>query len=232
MHKMIFACFIASQEDIPKAMILGESIRSFAGEFSAAPIWLMVPQGFKKLSQSVRAKIDALGIKLHPFELNAQEAGFPFAGKVVASAAAESLALDQADQLVWMDTMSMVINPPDELVLNQGSLLGCCSVDHVLIGSPYEKPLDPFWKSVYQSCGVADDDIFPMITSTDRVKIRPYINAGMLVVRPEHKLLQHWRDNFLDIYQNSRYMDFYEQKPLIQDIHPPGSTFSQCSRQH
>jgi hypothetical protein len=173
-------------------------------------------QGFKKLSQSVRAKIDTLGIKLHPFELNAQEAGFPFAGKVVASAAAESLALDQADQLVWMDTMSMVINPPDELVLNQGSLLGCRSVDHVLIGSPYEKPIDPFWESVFQSCGVTDDNIFPMITSADRVKIRPYINAGMLVVRPKHKLLQHWRDNFLAIYQNSRFMNLYDQKQLLK----------------
>jgi hypothetical protein len=216
MHKMIFACFIAGQQDIPKAVILGESIRSFAGEFSAAPIWLMVPQGSKKLSKNVRAKIDALDIKLHLFELDTQEAGFPFAGKVVASAAAEFLALDQADQLVWMDTMSMVINPPDKLVLDQDILLGCRSVDHILIGSPYEKPLDPFWKSVYQSCGVTDDDIFPMITSADQVKIRPYINAGMLVVRPKHKLLHHWRDNFLDIYQNSRFMDFYEQNHLFK----------------
>ena len=213
---MIFACFIAGQQDIPKAVILGESIRSFAGKFSAAPIWLMVPQGSKKLSKNVRAKIDALDIKLHLFELNTQEASFPFAGKVVASAAAEFMALDQTDQLVWMDTMSMVINPPDKLVLDQDILLGCRSVDHILIGSPYEKPLDPFWESVYQSCGVTDDDIFPMITSTDQVKIRPYINAGMLVVRPKNKLFQHWRDNFLDIYQNSRYMDFYEQNHLFK----------------
>ncbi|MFC1923200.1 hypothetical protein ACFLY4_07920 [Chloroflexota bacterium] len=216
MHKMIFACFIAGQQDIPKAVILGESIRSFAGEFSASPIWLMVPQRSKKLSGNVRAKINALDIKLHLFELYPQEADFPFAGKVVASAAAESLALDQADQLVWMDTMSMVINPPKKLLLDQDTLLGCRSVDHILIGSPFEKPLDPFWESVYQSCGVTDNDIFPMITSKDRVKIRPYINAGMLVVRPEHKLLQHWRDNFLYIYQNSRYMDFYEQNHLFK----------------
>ena len=213
---MIFACFIAGHQDIPKAMILGESIRSFAGEFSTAPIWLMVPQGVKQFSKKLRTEIDGLDLKLHPFELETQAAGFPFAGKVVASAAAESLAFDQADQLVWMDTISMVINPPDKLVLNQDTLLGCRPVDHILIGSLYEKPLDPFWESVYQSCGVTEDDIFPMTTSADQVKIRPYINAGMLVVRPEHKLLQHWRDNFLGIYQNSRFMDFYEQNRLFK----------------
>jgi hypothetical protein len=216
MHKMIFACFVAGQKDIPKALILAESIRSFAGDFSAAPIWLMVPQGSKQLSKTVRAKIDALDLKLHQFEIEAQAAGFPFAGKVVGSAAAESLALEQAVQLVWMDTISMVINSPDKLLLNQGALLGCRPVDHILIGSPYEKPLDPFWESVYQSCGVTEDDIFPMITSADQVKIRPYINAGMLVVRPEQKLLHQWCDTFLDIYQNSRFMDFYEQKRLFK----------------
>ena len=216
MHKMIFACFISGQKEIPKALILADSVRSFAGEFSTAPIWLMVPQGVKQFSKKLRTEIDGLDLKLHPFELETQAAGFPFAGKVVASAAAESLAFDQADQLVWMDTISMVINPPDKLVLNQDTLLGCRPVDHILIGSLYEKPLDPFWESVYQSCGVTEDDIFPMTTSADQVKIRPYINAGMLVVRPEHKLLQHWRDNFLGIYQNSRFMDFYEQKHLFK----------------
>jgi hypothetical protein len=216
MNNMIFACFVAGQKDIPKAMILAESIRTFAGDFSVAPIWLMMPQESKQPSKKVRAKIDALGIKLHPFEIDDQAAGFPFAGKVVASAAAESLAVEQATQLVWMDTFSMVINSPDELLLNQGVLLGCRPVDHILIGSPFEKPLDPFWDSVYQSCGVTEDDIFPMITSADQVRIRPYINAGMLVVRPEHKMLQLWRDTFLDIYQESRFLDFYENKRLYK----------------
>jgi hypothetical protein len=216
MNKMIFACFVAGQKDIPKALILAESIRTFAGDFSDAPIWLMVPQEFKQLSKKVKAKIDVLDIKLHSFDLEVQAAGFPFAGKVVASAAAESLAFEQAAQLVWMDTISMAINSPDELLLNQGVVLGCRPVDHILIGSPYEKPLDPFWDLVYQSCGVREEDFFPTITSADQVRIRPYINAGMLVVRPEHKLLQLWRDTFLDIYQDSRFLDFYEENRLYK----------------
>ena len=213
---MIFACFIAGHKDIPKALILAESIRSFAGEFSAAPIWLMVPQGSRQPSKKIRKKIDALDSELHSFEIDAQASGFPFAGKVVASAAAESLALDQAVQLVWMDTISMVINSPDELLLNQGVLLGCRPVDHLLIGTRYDQPLDPYWDLVYQVCGIKQKNVFPMITSVDQIKIRPYINAGMLVVRPEEKLLRLWRDTFLDIYQNQRFLDFYQEDFIYQ----------------
>ncbi len=213
---MIFACYVADQKDIPTALILAESIRSFAGDFSAVPIWLMMPQESKQLSKNVRAKIDALDLKLHPFEIETQAAGFPFAGKVVASAAAESLALEQAVQLVWMDTISMVINSPDELLLNQGVLLGCRPVDHLLIGPRYDQPLNPYWDLVYQVCGVKQKNVFPMITSVDQIKIRPYINAGMLVVRPEEKLLRLWRDTFLDFYQDQRFLDFYQEDFIYQ----------------
>lgn len=213
---MIFACFVAGQKDIPKALILAESIRTFAGDFSAAPIWLMAPIGFEHPSNGIKTKIESLDIELHPFEIDDQATGFPFAGKVVASAAAESLAIGQSAQLVWMDTLSMVINSPDELLLPKEIKVSCRPVDHLLIGSPYENPLDLFWESVYQACDVKEDDIFPMITSADEVKIRPYINAGMLVVRPEYKLLQLWRDVFLDNYQGSRFVDLYESKRIYK----------------
>ena len=216
MQKMIFACLVAGRKDVPKALILAESIRAFAGDFSGAPLGLMVPQGKDQFSKETDSSIDALEIILHPFEIDPQAAGFPFAAKVVASAAAESLAFEQAAQLVWMDTLSLVINSLDELLLNPGALLGCRPVDHILIGSPYEKPLDPFWDLIYQSCGVTEDHIFPMITSADQVRIRPYINAGMLVVRPEHKLLQLWRAATLDIYQDSRFLDFYAENHLYK----------------
>jgi hypothetical protein len=216
MDEMIFACFIADQEDITKALILGESIRTFAGDYSSAPIWLMVPIGFQHPSKDVKARIDALDIEIHPFSIDDEVMDFPFVGKVLASAAAESLAFKRAVQLVWMDTQSLVINSPDDLLLDQGVLIGCRPVDHLLIGPPYEEPLDPFWDLVYQSCGVTEDNIFPMITSADQVMIRPYINAGMLVVRPEHKLLQHWSDTFRKVYHDSRFIDLYEGNRLYK----------------
>jgi hypothetical protein len=216
MHKLIYACLAASNKDLPKALILAESIRTFAGDYALEPIWLMVPQGREHFSKVNRAKIDSLRVELYAVEIDDQALKFPFANKVVASAAAESLAEMQAAQLVWMDTLSMVVSSPEDLLLPKDAILGCRPVDHLLIGSSFDKPLDSFWESVYESCGVEEDDVFPMITSADRVKIRPYLNAGMLVVRPEHKLLRRWRDTLLAVYQERCFLDFYQENRLYK----------------
>ena len=55
-----------------------------------------------------------------------------------------------------------------------------------------------------------------MITSADQIKIRPYLNAGMLVVRPQANLLNKWADAFLNIYQEDRFVDFSDQKRLYR----------------
>jgi len=46
--------------------------------------------------------------------------------------------------------------------------------------------------------------------------MRPYINAGMLVVQPQDQLIQRWRDTFLEIYQDQRSLEFYEDQPLYR----------------
>jgi len=158
----------------------------------------------------------ALNVRLQAFEIDRNALRFPFASKVYASAAAESLADDQSEILVWIDRESLVIREPRQMLLKHGKKLACRPVDHILIGSPYDQPLDPYWEFVYHSCGVKESDIFPMITSADQIKIRPYINAGMLVVRPEISLLRNWRDTFQRLYQDSCLMDFYQQNRLYE----------------
>jgi len=234
MHNMIYACFAADKNDASKALLLAESIRTFAGEFSGLPFLLMIPQGNEQLTKKLHTKIEQLNVDLHTFEIDPQAASFPFGGKVMASAPAEALSSEKASQLVWMDNAALVVNSVEQLRLEQGIKLGYRPVDHLLIGSPYSKPIDPFWEYIYKTCGVNDDEIFPMVTSTDQVEMRPYINAGMLVVRPEDKLLQRWRDTFLDIYQDSQLLDFYQENRLYKIfIHQAvlaGCTMTGCQR--
>jgi hypothetical protein len=216
MPEIIFACLVASSKDLAKALVLAESIRTFAGDYANQPVWFLIPEGKNRFSKANFSKINALAVDAQVFDLNSQAEKFPFASKVVAAAAAESLADGRASQLVWMDTLSMVINSPDAMLLIKDTKLGYRPVDHLLIGSQYDEPPDPFWKLIYYSCGVDVGDIFPMITSADQIKIRPYLNAGMLVVRPEFQLLQHWRDTFLEIYQAPQFLEFYNQQRLYK----------------
>ena len=216
MQKMTFACSAVQKKEVVQALLLAESIRTFAGKYSNLPFLLMVPEGDSLLSRKQLAKAKELEVELQYFDIDPQAAKFPFTAKVIAAGVAETLALQKTSQLVWMDSGTLVVNPVDLLVLEHGIQLGYRPVDHLLVGSPYDQPVNPFWQFVYQSCGVTEEDIFPMVTSTDQVKMRPYINAGMLVIRPEEKLLQRWAFTFLEVYQDSILQDFYEKDRLYR----------------
>jgi hypothetical protein len=216
MNRLIFSTLLEDKGDENRTLLLAESIRAFAGDLSSASIWIFLSKSVEQLSNQSRAQFDALEVDLHPFQVDSQVASFPFAKKVVASAAAETLAAGATALLVWMDPGSMVINEPQGLLLEAEEKLGCRPVDHLLIGPAFDKPLDPFWQSIFADCGVRQEALFPMTTSTDQIEMFPYINAGMLVVRPENKLLRLWRDTFLGIYFQPRYQDFYRSNRLYR----------------
>lgn len=213
MPEIVFASLAAGRKGASRVVLSAESIHTFSGQFSVSPVWMLVPESRLHLAQPVPPEFS---LETIPFWIDQQVLDFPFAAKVVAAAAAETLAADRALQLVWMDSGSLVVNPPHDLVLGKGVKLACRPVDHLLIGSPYDQPIDEFWAAVYQSCAVSQERVFPMRTSADQVEIRPYINAGMLVVRPEQQLLRLWRDKFLEIYQQTRFLEFYQQDYLYR----------------
>ena len=115
-----------------------------------------------------------------------------------------------------MDRDSIVLQEPRELHLPQDKVLGYRPVDHTLIGSPYDSPVDDFWSLVYRLCDVPADRLFPMMASVDEKVIRPYFNAGMLVVRPERKLLRSWAENFARFYLAPPFEPFYKQDILYR----------------
>ena len=53
-----------------------------------------------------------------------------------------------------------------------------------------------------------------MMTSVDERRIRPYFNAGLLVVRPARGLLQLWRDQFHRLHGAACFEEFYRRDVL------------------
>ncbi|MCJ7625193.1 MAG: hypothetical protein MUO76_16980 [Anaerolineaceae bacterium] len=217
MKELIFAFLFTSSVNELDAPMLANSIRTFAGRFSKHPIWVLIPENEEILATDVEEMLLSLNVQLIPFEIEDTALEFPFAGKVFASARAEALAEEKASFLVWMDADSIVINEPNELLLDDETRLGGYRpVDHTLIGSRFDLPLDPFWTLIYEYCGVHQDAPFPMTTSVDRLVLRPYFNAGMSVVRPAHGLLQSWRDNFARLYRQPFFERFYNEDLLYK----------------
>lgn len=194
-----------------RLLLLTESIRAFAGSLSQAPIWCFTADDESNISWGTKNRLSALDVTFTHFETNSEIPGFPFMRKVFLSAQAESIAQGKTDLLVWLDTDTIVLQEPKEFVLQDSKNLGCRPVHHTIIGSRYDEPLDQFWKQIYRYCRVPADRVFPMATHVDGTKIRPYFNAGLLVVRPEKRLLQIWLNNFLAIHEATDFQELYEK---------------------
>ena len=211
-EKLVFASIMFPGEAPErKALLLIESIRAFAGSLSQAPIWCFTLSNEKSLSEKTNDRLSALDATLIHFETDIRTPQFPFIRKALISAQAESTAQDKTDLLVWLDTDTIVLQEPKGFLLREGKSLGCRPVHHTNIGSRYDDPLDPFWTQIYRYCRVPEDRVFAMTTHVDGTRIRPYFNAGLLVVRPERRLLQIWRDTFLRIYGAAEFQELYKK---------------------
>jgi hypothetical protein len=82
---------------------------------------------------------------------------------------------------------------------------------HKNIGLLYSEPLDSYWSRVYDLLAIRDSSLFPMTTVAGDEVIRPYINAGLLVLNPECGLLQKWPGYFEKLYKDSAIRELCKQ---------------------
>lgn len=84
----------------------------------------------------------------------------------------------------------------------EGKVFGYKPVMHQNIGILFSDPPDAFWSIVYETLSVPESALFPMQTIADKETLKPYFNAGMLIVRPEKGILQHWAVHYPELYKN------------------------------
>ncbi len=210
--ELIFSSIVYPRRSSEKnALLLAESVRAFAGSLSRSPIWCYTPEIEEPLSQAFMDKLHTLDVALMPFEIDREVVRFPFTGEATAASQAESRALGSADILVWLNPNSVVLQEPRDFLLEDAKTLGYRPVHHTLVGSRFEEPLDPFWELIYGYCGVPEGRVFPMKTHVDDTVLRPYFNAGFIVVRPERCLLRAWHDAYLRVYREPPLQELYRQ---------------------
>jgi hypothetical protein len=192
-------------------MLLFESIRKFAGALRNVTLWCFVPAYGKKMTPSIKNRLRGLNVTLFPFDVENSALHFPFFADARAAALAETRAENQTETLVWLSANTLVLQEPTAFLIPRNTQLAFRPVHHTLVGSPYDEPLDRFWKEIYRYCHVPDDHIFPMTTHVDSIIIRPYFNAGILVTRPKKRVLRIWYDTFMDAYQKDEFRELYVQ---------------------
>ena len=209
--RIVFTSAISSGKSSENsAILLAESVRAYAGTLSKSPIWYYVPFNGDELSFEAEERLLALDVDLITFKVDQEASKFFFVPEVVAAAEAEEMAQGKTDVLAWLGSNTVVLQEPRDFLLPGGKNVGYRPVHHTLVGSRFGEPLDPFWRIVYERCGVKEDRVFPMQTHVDGETIRPYLNAGLLVTRPEKRLIQRWRDSFLSIYRETELERIYK----------------------
>lgn len=191
------------------SILLAESIRSFGGSLANCPVWFMFPEINKNLTSRSQDRLEELNIRMIPFPVDTDQRDFFFQVELSALGIAETLAEGQTDLLAWMASNTLVLNEPKQLLLPVKYDLAYKPVHHLLLGSKYDQPIDPFWQQIYQQCQVLQDRIFPMRPMVEDVAMRPYFNAGLLVIRPQQGLLRYWLTKFKEIHQLPVFRSFY-----------------------
>lgn len=211
---VVFAFMVNKGRQEIESVILARSIREFGDGMSKNRIWAMLPGSEHNVSEGTRRQLEALSVRVVAFQIDDGPLRFPLASKVYAAAVAESLAGSEASLLAWLDSDNIVIREPKAFVLPPGKSLGCRPVMLKNISSMYDRPVDGFWKLVYDGCGTPPGRIFPVTATVDGAKIRAHFNAGLLLVRPERGLLRAWRGNFQKLYRQEAFRPYYDQDPL------------------
>jgi len=215
-QELIFAFMQAYRGDERESLMLARSLRRFGGRLAAHPLWMMMPEGLEQVSRPALRALGDLGVRVHRFELPAESLEFTFGGKVHAAAAAEDLASNQADVLVWMDSDTVFAGEPAEVLLAADVSLGYRPVMLKNISSLHGQPVDDFWSFIYEGCGTPALRVFPMTTAVDRVRIRAQFNAGIMSVRPRKQLLRTWRDRFERLHMQPQLAAWYREDALYR----------------
>ncbi len=211
MEKLVFAYF--SDFSDPKDLILAASIRKFGGSLSDYPIWVFVPKSKENSNNEMKNLFLLLNVDLIPFSTE-DEPKFPFITHVLAAANAELLTKEKTKLLAWLGSNTIIFNEPKQFLLDNDKNLGYRPVHHTNIGSFYDEPIDPFWELVYQKCVISKEQIFPMKTHVDHNKLRPYFNAGCLIIRPDRGLFQKWWNSYKELHNEQCFKDYYNKNYL------------------
>lgn len=201
-HKIIFAGFAEGTEQLNHMLVFAESVRKFAGNFRNAPVWIFVPEGSKKRLNYILEKFGALQADIYESAAPEDALEYYFARKVFAAAQAEAKAANATEILAWLDEDTIILKEPADFKLPNEISLGYRPVMHRNIGSLYSEPPDGFWSRVYKNLSIPESSLFPMVTPADQKTLRPYFNAGLMVVRPERGVLRRWPENFKKLYED------------------------------
>jgi hypothetical protein len=176
-----------------QALLLCESIRTFAGRYRRSPILAVSPRPEMPVSESGRKLLARLGVEHVSAALNRTGSPYLPINRMVAGAWAEQN----------LATGYIVILDSDTLFLSEPSFHPCDAGARPVDGKAAAStgpadPQDAYWQRLCDLGGIAIDQLPWLTTTFDNVRVRASYNAGFSVVRRSCGILTKAAAVFLD----------------------------------
>ena len=200
---LCFITLVRSVEGGQRLRLLVDSLRTFGGQLSQAPVWIFWGSDFHP-AQLMDEYTEARGYTWIPLSHEESLQHYYFAQKISACAQAEERAAANFRSLVWLDPNCLVIQPPALFDLNPAYEAAFRPVHIQNVGSLVSEPMDEFWETIYRTIGV-EDPSFTVQSFVDSKRLRPYFNTHLFSINPSKGLLRLWLEYFQVLVANQQF---------------------------
>ena len=204
-----------------ESLLLVESIRTWAGSQSQAPIYAFSPRAGMGPGADTLARLAELGVTHVDEVLVERFAEIPIFNKVASAAWAER-ELDH-ETLVFTDSDCVFLNEPAELL--EGDWVAALRpVDRRIAGSRGKGKNEPFWRKMYAELGVRSEPFVE--TTVGQMPIRAYWNSGLIAARSSAGLFADWERALVRLFDAGivqkrwpQFMDQLSWAGVTADVH-------------
>ena len=208
-EQLVFG-FVGGRGFEVQSLMLVRSLRQFGEDLSNLPVWIFVPEG-EAFESSVQQDLLNLQTQIYSCRIDKPFRRFPFALKAVAAAEAENLAEKHHYNLAWHDRTGLIRHAPKAFILPPNKTFGFRPTDIANIGAQYGHPLPLFWQRISDHFNISLNQLPAITTVIDRKRLHLYINAGLLVVKPDKHILRKWAENLRETYAQPEFKRFYQE---------------------
>jgi hypothetical protein len=176
-----------------QALLLCESIRSFAGSYSLCPITVISPRSARRPSFSTLRKLDQLHAEYLPIEIDSccPEYGTSYRVHSVAHIARRS----GPPVIIQLDSDTIFLAEPDfslgesHAAARPVDVKGMCTTG-------FGDPFDNYWRELCALVGVNYEQVPIVQTTVDCQTVRASYNGGLIAAQRACGLFEHTEDVF------------------------------------
>lgn len=200
--RLVFVTYALGLPQARKVEVLVDSIRTFAGPYAAAPVYVASDAAASAaLSRSAQTAVHVV-----PVAMPEIAADVPLAVKAYAAAQVEAMLPSNVDTMLWMDPETVVLSPPLGLALEAPHAVALQPVFLLnRVGLPPEQRVDGYWSRIYREAGVETSTLPTLQASADRRAVRFYINCGVIAYRPAKRLCAEWARALTAVLSDTTY---------------------------